>query len=118
MAIDNDAAEEADGEQWAIAALIIGGLIVFSLISNAVDGDSDGGSAPTESSSDVDWENYAPEVKTRIDSLAASGDCAALQREFDIADANDALQRDRVGEGNADLMGYIDDKLTSAGCYG
>jgi len=108
---------------WKVALLIVGGLIVFGWISNAVDGDSDGGSsdstgALTESSSGVDWENYAPEVKTRIDSLAASGDCDALQREFDTADANDDLQRDRVGEGNADLMRYIDDKMADVGCYG
>jgi hypothetical protein len=64
----------------------------------------------------VDWENYALELKTRIDSLAASGDCAALQREFDIADATDDLPRDRVGDGNADLMSYIDQKMADAGC--
>ena len=73
---------------------------------------------PTESSSDVDWENYAPEVKTRIGSPAASGERAALQQEFGIADANDDLQRDRVGDPNADLMLYIDDKMANAGCYG
>jgi opacity protein-like surface antigen len=70
------------------------------------------------SSADVDWENYAPEVRTRIDRMAAEGDCDGLQAEFDTADANDAAQRDRVGTGNADLMGYIDGKLSEAGCYG
>jgi opacity protein-like surface antigen len=70
------------------------------------------------SSADVDWENYAPEVRTRIDRMATEGDCDGLQAEFDTADANDAAQRDRVGSGNADLMGYIDGKLSEAGCYG
>jgi hypothetical protein len=50
--------------------------------------------------------------------MAVAGDCAGLQAEFDVADANDAAQRDRVGDGNADLMQYIDDKLEAAGCYG
>jgi outer membrane biogenesis lipoprotein LolB len=65
----------------------------------------------------VDWENYSPDVRTRIDDAAASGDCAALQAEFDNADANDSAQRNRTGDGNADLMGYIDAKLSEAGCY-
>lgn len=67
-------------------------------------------------SSDVDWENYASSVRTRIDSMAASKDCAGLQAEFDTADANDDAQRERVGTGNADLMSYIDSKLSAAGC--
>jgi hypothetical protein len=58
-------------------------------------------------SSDVDWSKYAPGVKSRIDGLAAQRNCGGLQREFDNADAN----------GNPDLMGYIDGKLESAGCY-
>jgi hypothetical protein len=65
----------------------------------------------------VDWSNYAPEVRDRIGALAASGDCAGLQAEFDAADANDATQRARTGDGNADLMGYIDAKMQNAGCY-
>jgi hypothetical protein len=68
------------------------------------------------SSSSVDWENYAPSVRSRIDSLAASHDCQGLQQEFETADANDGLQRDRTGDGNADLMGYIEGKLKDAGC--
>lgn len=69
------------------------------------------------STGSVDWENYTPEVKQRIDSMAAAGDCMGLQAEFDTAEANDAAQRERTGDGNADVMGYIDDKMSSAGCY-
>jgi hypothetical protein len=69
-------------------------------------------------SSGVDWENYAPEVKARIDRMAVEGDCGGLQAEFDAADENDTAQRNRAGSGNADLMGYIDAKLSAAGCYG
>lgn len=66
---------------------------------------------------DVDWENYSPTVKTRIDELAAAKDCAGLQREFDTAESNNTAQRNRTGDGNSDLMAYIDDKMAHAGCY-
>jgi hypothetical protein len=75
-----------------------------------------GCSAGGASSPSVDWENYAPSVRSRIDSLASSRDCSGLQHEFDTADANSDLQRDRTGDGNADLMAYIDGKLRDAGC--
>ena len=75
-----------------------------------------GGSCVAAESS-VDWENYAPEVRERIDSMAAAGDCADLQEEFDTAEANSEAQRARTGDGNADLMGYIDDRMREAGCY-
>lgn len=65
----------------------------------------------------VDWENYSSDVRTRIDGAAASGDCGALQAEFNTADANNDAQRERTGDGNADLMTYIDAKLSEAGCY-
>ncbi len=74
--------------------------------------------ACSSSGSGVDWENYAPSVKAQIDSLASASDCAGLQAEFDTADANDDAQRARTGDGNADLMSYINDKMSSAGCYG
>jgi hypothetical protein len=67
---------------------------------------------------DVDWENYSPDVRTRIDSAAARGDCATLQAEFDNAEANDDAQRERTGDGNADLMAYIDAQADEAGCHG
>jgi hypothetical protein len=69
-------------------------------------------------SDDVDWENYDPSVRIRIDSMAAAGDCAGLQEEFDIADANNDAQLARTGDNNADLMSYIDGKMSDAGCYG
>jgi len=69
------------------------------------------------SSSDVDWENYSPTVKIRIDELIASKDCVGLQAQFEITAGNDVAQRNRVGDGNADLMGYIDAGMRSSGCY-
>lgn len=73
---------------------------------------------PGVDSDSVDWQNYAPEVQIRIDALAEAGNCGELQSEFDTADANDTAQRNRTGDGNADLMAYIDAKLEAAGCYG
>lgn len=67
--------------------------------------------------STVNWNNYNHSVKERVDSNAINKDCTALQLEFDIADKNDNLQRKRTGEGNASLMGYIDQKMREAGCY-
>lgn len=70
------------------------------------------------SSGEVDWDNYSPSVKARIDRMASEGDCTGLQTEFDQAEANNDLQRERVGDGNADLMSYIDEQMRSARCYG
>jgi hypothetical protein len=65
----------------------------------------------------VDWENYDSSVRIRIDRLASVGDCKGLQAEFDIAERNNAAQRRRTGDGNDDLMGYIDQKMRESGCY-
>jgi hypothetical protein len=64
----------------------------------------------------VDWQNYAPDVKTRIDGMGQAKDCAGLRTEFDTAAANDDAQRARVGSGNAELMTYIYEWLGLAGC--
>jgi len=68
------------------------------------------------SSSGVDWENYSPTVKTSIDEMIASKDCAGLQSQFDISYANNTAQRNRVGDGNSDLMEYIQNGLSTSGC--
>lgn len=65
----------------------------------------------------VEWEDYDPSVKTNIDALEASKDCAGLQSQFDIADANGDATYNRTGHNNAKLMGYIDEALQAAGCY-
>lgn len=69
------------------------------------------------SSAGVNWDNYSPSVKTGIDNAAKSKDCASLQASFDRALANDKAQRSRAGDGNTELMAYIDSKLKGAGCY-
>lgn len=65
----------------------------------------------------VDWENYSPTVQPTIDQLSAAKDCAGLQKEFDTADVNSAVQQELVADGNMDLLTYIDGKLAEAGCY-
>lgn len=59
-------------------------------------------SGPSSSSSSVDWENYSPDLKDRID---RARDCEALQKELDnVADKDKALKT------------YIDQKLKAAEC--
>jgi hypothetical protein len=66
----------------------------------------------------LDWENYPPAVKRRIDQLAAKGNCEALLEESDWADEHNDEQRDAFGDDNAALIAYINDKLEDAGCRG
>lgn len=76
-----------------------------------------GGGAATQDPAGVPWADYASSVRERIDAASAAGDCDALQAEFDTADANNEATLARTGHNNADLMGYIDDRLRAAGCY-
>jgi hypothetical protein len=62
----------------------------------------------------VNWNNYSPELKQRIDS---TNDCSKLQNEFNTASANSDMQRARTGEGNLNLMDYIDNRMQKLGCY-
>lgn len=66
----------------------------------------------------VPWEDYSPSVRADIDALAAAGDCAGLQQQFDTADANNDATMARTGHNNVELMKYIDGKMSDAGCYG
>lgn len=72
--------------------------------------------APKADHASTDWFGYAPEVKARIDRLATARDCAGLQKEFDLADANADRQRER-GANPAEVMAYIDDAMKDSGCY-
>jgi hypothetical protein len=65
----------------------------------------------------VPWRDYAPAVKSRIDTLRENKDCRSLQAELNAADANNEATRSRTGHNNASLMGYIDWSLRNAGCY-
>ena len=59
------------------------------------------------------WENYDSTLKERID----SANCLQLQEQFNIAEANSDSQMARTGSNNADLMGYIDDRMQKKNCY-
>ena len=124
---------------WTV--IIFVGLFIFSCISIlGDDSSSDSGSTGSSSSStssnsapsnspaqnlseveqltlDVDWQNYSPNVKTNYEALFSSGDCEGLQEQFDIAESNSDAQRNRVGEGNADLMMLADAMMREVGCY-
>lgn len=63
--------------------------------------------AGCSSTPDVDWSQFSPTVKTRIDGLVENQDCDGLQDEFDNADANS----------HADLMVYLDNQMEEIGCY-
>ena len=66
---------------------------------------------------EVPWDRYAPQVRQRVDRAIKRENCQALQDEFDAADANDERQRAKYGEGNADLLDYLDAAMAEAGCY-
>jgi hypothetical protein len=66
---------------------------------------------------DVQWENYAPEVKIRLDDMMEAKDCEGLQAQFDISDANNEATMKRVGHNNSRLMAYTDEAMRIAGCY-
>ncbi len=69
--------------------------------------------APVE----VNWDNYHPNVKVRLDALVATKDCQGLQAQFDAAERNSDAQRLRTGEGNYNLMAYTDEQMRKIGCY-
>lgn len=66
---------------------------------------------------EVDWQNYSPNVKSNFETLFSSSDCAGLQEQFDIAESNNEAQRNRVGDGNTDLMMLADAMMREVGCY-
>lgn len=65
----------------------------------------------------VPWGDYAATLRSKIDGMGASKDCTGLQAEFDAADRNNAATMSRTGHNNAQLMGYIDTTMRTAGCY-
>lgn len=70
-----------------------------------------------EPSTKVDWDKYASSVKVRIDTNGKEKNCIELQEDFDVAERMNSAQFNRVGNGNGDLMGYINDWMQHADCY-
>lgn len=65
----------------------------------------------------VPWQDYAPEVKVRLDEMMEAKDCSGLQAQFDISYSNNDVTMSRTGHNNADLLSYTDEALQIAGCY-
>lgn len=66
---------------------------------------------------DVDWNKYDQTgLRAIVDRGVASEDCAALQNAFDAADNSSAAYRSKYGEGNGDLMAYIDWHMRKIHC--
>lgn len=65
----------------------------------------------------VPWQDYAPEVKIRLDEMMEAKDCSGLQAQFDISYSNNDATMSRTGHNNADLMRYTDEAMQIAGCY-
>jgi hypothetical protein len=100
----------------AIAASFVSLVVIGMLGDSGTSETSSNTSSAVTDNSGVNWSDYAPTVKTRIEEFIQSADCSSLQKEFDVADQNDAAQRNRVGVGNADLMNYINTSMEKLGC--
>ena len=96
-------------------ACITAGVLILSTGCGATSENS-GANQQRPQTAGVNWDNYPPLVKSRTSQLITERDCSSLRKEFDNSYANDANQRNRVGEGNANLMTYIDDALKSSDC--
>jgi hypothetical protein len=92
-----------------VLAWVLGCIVVVAVL---------GGAYLASTEDDVPWDDYSASVKTELDGMADSGDCTGLQQQFDTADANNDATMARTGHNNAALMGYIDDLMSDAGCYG
>jgi PBP1b-binding outer membrane lipoprotein LpoB len=100
--------------------LAIGSITLALLLSgcSASTGTTENSAPPVEQKTDsVQWEDYGSTLKADIDALAASKDCNGLQEQFNNADANNTATMTRTGHNNAELMGYLDEALKTAGCY-
>lgn len=101
----------------SLAASVISLIVIGMLGNSGTNQTSSDMTSAVSDNSGVNWSDYSPTVKTRIEGLIQSGDCLNLQKEFDIADQNDAAQRNRVGVGNADLMNYLNKSMKDLSCY-
>ncbi|MGE3856206.1 MAG: hypothetical protein AB7G21_04505 [Dehalococcoidia bacterium] len=63
----------------------------------------------------ADEAKYSGRVLAKIDAMTAAEDVGGLILEMRQAIRNDAITRDRTGEGTADLVLLIADRLVSLG---
>lgn len=100
---------------FIIASFVL--IIAIGMLGNSGSNETGSTTKVANDTSGVKWSDYSPTVKARIEELIQAADCSGLQAEFNIADQNDAAQRNRVGVGNADLMNYINSSMSDLGCF-
>ncbi|WP_084128943.1 hypothetical protein [Demequina sp. NBRC 110055] len=95
------------------AVLIVGAVVVVIALWS---GGEESAAEPTDvlTAERLDWEEGRPsELRRIIDEEIAEGDCTALQEMFDVWE-----RADDPNNNSGALMGYIDDGMRDAGCYG
>lgn len=93
---------------------IVSLLLVIGSVGNAI---SPFGSEETATTrTDVQWENYAAEVKIRLDEMMEAKDCEGLRAQSEISESNNAATLNRVGHDNSKLISYTDEAMKIAGC--
>jgi hypothetical protein len=76
---------------------------------------SDGKGPPV--SLGVSWQDYAPGMQAKIDTLAASKDCVGMQLVFNQIGGTNLAERNRYGHGNEEILKYIDAKEKAISCF-
>ena len=69
---------------------------------------------------DIDvWNEFAPDVKTRIELMIFNKDCDGLQKEFNNADENIKRfhESGRSSNKHTELMDFVDEQMRELGCY-
>jgi hypothetical protein len=102
---------------WALTLAVFALILVASCSESGQESNQNEVIETETKRTDVQWENYAPEVKIRLDEMMEAKDCEGLQAQFDISDANNEATMNRVGHNNAKLMAYTDEAMQIAGCY-
>ena len=65
---------------------------------------------------DVQWQNYAAEVKIRLDQMMDAKDCVGPKAQSKISESNNEATMNRVGHDNSKLIAYTNEALKIAGC--
>lgn len=65
----------------------------------------------------VSWNDYAPGLQAKIDTLATARDCVGLQLIFNQIGATNLVERNHFGHGNEEILKYIDAKENALNCY-
>lgn len=101
---------------WLVAALVAGLAALTGLAGCGPTRGTDPGSPAATAAVEVPWADYGPDVRSRIDSWAAAGDCRRLRETRHTAVADGDAVRRRTGHGNEALIAYLDAVSRAAGC--